>query len=79
IFCYVLTNIQMNNKNDSFDEFWQGIDILKQKQSPINLIKRPKIGVQQQLFKWLKPNENKINANECSTSPTCEKPIARGR
>ncbi|CAK5112786.1 unnamed protein product [Meloidogyne enterolobii] len=66
----------MNNKNDSFDEFWQGIDILKQKQSPINLIKRPKIGVQQQLFKWLKPNENKINGNECSVIPTCEKPIA---
>nr|CAD2152020.1 unnamed protein product [Meloidogyne enterolobii] len=78
IFYYlpVFTNIQMNNKNDSFDEFWQGIDILKQKQSPINLIKRPKIGVQQQLFKWLKPNENKINSNECSISPTCEKPIA---
>uniref|UniRef100_A0A914N7H3 DNA replication ATP-dependent helicase/nuclease DNA2 n=2 Tax=Meloidogyne TaxID=189290 RepID=A0A914N7H3_MELIC len=78
IFYYlpVFTNIQMNNKNDSFDEFWQGIDILKQKQSPINLIKRPKIGVQQQLFKWLKPNENKINANVCSTSPTCEKFIA---
>uniref|UniRef100_A0A915ME96 DNA replication ATP-dependent helicase/nuclease DNA2 n=1 Tax=Meloidogyne javanica TaxID=6303 RepID=A0A915ME96_MELJA len=78
IFYYlpVFTNIQMNNKNDSFDEFWQGIDILKQKQSPINLIKRPKIGVQQQLFKWLKPNENKINANECSISPTCERPIA---
>uniref|UniRef100_A0A1I8BE57 DNA replication ATP-dependent helicase/nuclease DNA2 n=1 Tax=Meloidogyne hapla TaxID=6305 RepID=A0A1I8BE57_MELHA len=66
----------MNNKNDSFEEFWQGIDIIKQKQSPITLIKRPKIGVQQQLFKWLKPNENKINANESSsTSPTFKKPL----
>ena len=67
----------MNNNNDSFEEFWQGIDVLKQNQSPMtptSIIKRPKIGVQQQLFKWLKPVEDNKKA---STSPSLLKPLTR--